>query len=180
MERRLVGQSNWSIAGTLSLRPRENPVPLRNRISALTNWVSAQKNQTVRIMGLSDYPKLLPFSLKTRQSGGGMVTNQELVQPHEVDFYSCPAVASLRIRFADGSGWGWSILRKRNNKVWSNHETVFLRRCSPIFRRISSEVKFDPRDRIIRESNKILVLRQHNQTKKQFTELSLKSLAKAS
>jgi hypothetical protein len=80
--------------------------------SSVISWIHReldfhQRNQTVQ---LSDYPKLVSFTLKIRQCG--TVTNQELVQLHGVDFYSCSgiregsSVALLRIRLRLAVGGG--------------------------------------------------------------------------
>lgn len=70
-----------------------------------------------------------------------MKPNQELVQPHEVDFYSPRdqggrAVALLRFRLRTVVGRGLSNSKKMANSFGTirfDHGTVFLRRCNPIF-----------------------------------------------
>jgi hypothetical protein len=60
------------------------------------------ENQTVRLMGLSDLSEigaLHPQNPTVRSSG--TVTNQGLVQPHEVNFYSCRGIReAVLLRFA--------------------------------------------------------------------------------
>jgi hypothetical protein len=68
-------------------------------------------NQKVRILGLSDYPKLVPFTLKIQ--GCGTVTNHELVQPHKVNFYGIREAVLLRFKLRP-----W--LRASNSKKTAN------------------------------------------------------------
>jgi len=55
------------------------------------------ENQTVRTMGPSDYPKIGTRSQNPTVQAAGMVTNQELVQPHKVDFYSRSEAVLFRL-----------------------------------------------------------------------------------
>jgi hypothetical protein len=86
------------------------------------------ENQTVRIMGLSDYPKSVPFGpspSKPDSPGRGTVTNQELVQPHAVDACFCRAFmwlcccAFCALAFSGQAGVSWTAHNSsadRNNK----------------------------------------------------------------
>jgi hypothetical protein len=73
-----------------------------------------------KLIGLPRKPDSPVGTVNPAVQGAGTVTNQELVQPHKVDFYSCRGIreaAQLRFRLRTAVVSNAQFFR--NNKVWS-------------------------------------------------------------